>query len=157
MERKTYDEALDLAQRDLSPLLRQKVRDLFKTSKVAGQSYRHMVADVSPASCAALINDYCSGNLAYRIYNLGSTRTVKNMKRVAMLYELLGLDKDDKIVELTKQINPELMYPLPLTLSLEGRCNVQVNFKEEGLFITPNQQSHLERLAAMYASQNKKQ
>ena len=36
MERKTYDEALDLAQRDLSPLLRQKVRDLFKTSKVAG-------------------------------------------------------------------------------------------------------------------------
>ena len=68
-----------------------------------------------------------------------------------------GLDKDDKIVELTKQINPELMYPLPLTLSLEGRCNVQVNFKEEGLFITPNQQSHLERLALCMRHKTKKQ
>ncbi len=96
----------------------------------------------------AITQDISSGNKRKKQYE-------KKLERFTILYELLGLDEDNEIVKITREINPAFIYPRQ-TIKDNIACRVDVTFEDERLRLNQRQIGHLESLARYYARRNQR-
>lgn len=108
---------------------------------------------LSESAAGALIGSMCSGYFVRHISTDSSNIkfALLYLQRLAVVYELLGIEPAHDAVNLTRRINPEFQYPL----FEPGKCSVNVSFTSADFYLTNSQQQSLERLALRYAQSNR--
>ncbi len=109
--------------------------------------------------CTALycINHYCDGMIPAQISSAShialNKKAKEHLNRVSIFCQLLGIEEDNEIVKIMKEVNPQFQYPILKRKNY--RCAIEVDFHNKGLSLTREQINHLEVLAISYAIKNK--
>ena len=118
---------------------RKQLAELF--SQVSGLSYStaweyvHVYVSRGPSP-----QKISSGLIGNPMHN--QAKTEKNLERLAIFYQMIGIDADHEVVKLTKEVNPAFSYPLQRTEQVS--CLVEIKFGDE----TVNVNYHEFRLRA---------
>ena len=138
---------------DIGNILKQKINEIGFNSVV--QSFAEKTG-LKIITVGSYIKSYCYGNFVVQCSSASSRGYVENsgkyLRRLAILYDILAIKKDDKIIELSKEINPKFEYP-PCE-EIDYKCAVNVHFSHDTLQLDEKQLGHLERLALNYAKKN---
>lgn len=77
------------------------------------------------------IQQYCgSGPNCTQISSEARRKAPPHLERLALFYALIGIEENDRIVQLTREVNPAFQYPYQMNSSsgggqgLEARCDV---------------------------------
>ncbi len=131
-----------------------------KASKVFSE-----LTGVTTSYAGVCITNYRAGHFVVQLSSesrvrsgeRGQSEKQKHLKRLAMLFTMLGVEQSDPVVGLAKEVNPGFNYPFVLqnleaprkALSLDD-VELTVNIKN-GRELTQEQIDSLRRLAALYA------
>ncbi|MDO8657039.1 MAG: hypothetical protein Q7K45_07420 [Nanoarchaeota archaeon] len=109
---------------------------------------------LSESAAGALIGNICQGYFVRHISSDSSDGKFAPMylHRLAVVYQLLGIESVDDVVNLTKCINSQFQYPLHLDM---GEHCVVLSFSSPRLYLTEPQKHSLEMLALRYAQSNR--
>lgn len=120
---------------------------------------------LSEGSAGSYISDYRGGHFVFQISSESSIRPggggklekQTHLKRLAILFTILGVEQSDPVVGLVKEVNPQFNYPIVLEDPKAPRealrvddIDLTVNLKS-GRQLTQEQIDSLRRLAALYA------
>ncbi len=102
------------------------------------------------------INCYLRGYLRAIYPGCFSNKPV-HLDRLALLYKLLDIKRDDPIVALTKEVNSDFRYPISIDHFKRKRdlsCKVNVEFSVDSVELSEEQVKGLEKLAIKYGREN---
>ncbi|MBS3080061.1 hypothetical protein J4221_01195 [Candidatus Pacearchaeota archaeon] len=119
---------------------------------------------VKTPTARVIITNYRKGYMVLQVssealFRFNRFNQSHHLERLAIFYEVLGIDKDDQIIALTKEVNPHFVYPPERKYAEEKnyKCTIaSVEFSQDGLFLNPEQLKKLERIALNYALMNRR-
>ncbi len=131
-----------------------------KASKVFSE-----LTGVTTSYASTCITNYRAGHFVFQLSSeshvrsgeRGQSEKQKHLKRLAMLFTMLGVEQSDPVVDLAKEVNPQFNYPIvledpkaPRKVTRLDDVELTVNLKN-GRELTQEQIDSLRRLAALYA------
>ncbi len=129
-----------------------RTKSVFGSKKVAGKLFAQIIG-CKQNTAIEYIRAYSLGYLSKNItIRFGGISSEDYSERLALFYKLLGVSKDDPIIDLTKKVNPDFKYMS--IKNLEEKCHITVKFTQEHLSLNKEQLKHLEKLACLYARKN---
>lgn len=149
-----YEKDIERASK-ITKVLEKRVKDLFQTKSRAAIVFGGLTG-LSLYSSRTYVIRYT----VYGPYQISDAikREINpsQLERLAVFYQMLNIDINDEIINLTKEINSNFQYPPEnFPERTEVKCNVNVRFSRKGYELTEDQKKHLEELALYYAQGNK--
>ena len=151
--RQQEDREVERIRQRISTLTNLKLSEVYSSTREAGQALSQ-VTDLTVISAIQKIRRYRSGYFSYHLDPTGrgvsKRESELQKKRLAAFYQLLGCEENDELIGLVKGLFPLFEYPP----GGEIPCSVNVTFESKDMYLKPEQLSHLERLAYLYARNN---
>lgn len=152
---------------EISVLLKQRLDEMYVSRTEASERFAELIG-TSSKTARVYINEYLEGNfhrrissaIRYQDYGRGRNRRGRGfLDTFSVFFGMLGLEEKDRILELTREVQPSFEYPLKApsvdAVASQPSATVSVAFSDPTLAITDKQAEHLKLLALRYALMNR--
>ncbi|MEN9625772.1 MAG: hypothetical protein RL557_100 [archaeon] len=133
---------------EITRILREKIKGKSQDSLAAQLAG---VIGLRKKYCKALLSNYLGcgiiGISDGDPYNVGRTIPEADLYRLSTFYKLLDINPKDPVIELTKELNKNFVYPPQLPAEKEYSCAIRVQFSHKDLSLKSEQRKSLETLA----------
>jgi len=94
---------------------KQRVLELFSKRKRQPAVRLSNLTGLEESTCRHVLSNYYQGYFVVDISDAdGEIRYPRHLIRLALFYQkVLKIPKDDSVIELTREVNPAFVYPLP--------------------------------------------